>query len=46
VYASGPTEQVSWQIPDVAPIFSFGEDAQRELYVISGRGNVYRIARQ
>ncbi len=34
----------SYPLPDVGNISSFGEDAQRELYLISHRGTVHRIA--
>ena len=47
VYANGTAmEQTSWSVQNVAPIFSFGKDAQGELYLLSGNGSVYRIARQ
>jgi glucose/arabinose dehydrogenase len=34
----------SYPLPDIGNISSFGEDSQRELYVISHRGTVHRIA--
>jgi glucose/arabinose dehydrogenase len=40
------TEQTSWAVPDVLLITSFGEDAQKELYMLSSNGNVYRIEKQ
>ncbi len=40
------TERVDWSIPSVGNVLSFGEDASRELYVITGANKVYRIARQ
>lgn len=40
------TEQKDWGIQNVAPILSFGEDAQHELYLLSENGNVYRIVRE
>ncbi len=39
-------EQTDWAIPDVSPIYSVGEDAQKELYLLSGNGGVYRIVRR
>ncbi|MBI4539686.1 MAG: PQQ-dependent sugar dehydrogenase [Gemmatimonadetes bacterium] len=32
-----------WEVGDVGRITSFGEDAQRELYVLSSSGRVYRL---
>jgi glucose/arabinose dehydrogenase len=42
------SEQVDWDIPgsSVAPVYSFGQDSQNELYLLSGNGDVYRIVRQ
>jgi hypothetical protein len=40
------TERVDWNIPSVGNVLSFGEDANRELYVITGTSRVYRIAQQ
>ncbi len=40
------TERVDWNIPSVGNVLSFGEDANRELYVITGTNKVYRIAQQ
>jgi glucose/arabinose dehydrogenase len=48
-YANGIAgEQVDWGIPgdSVAPVYSFGQDAQNELYLLSGSGDVYRLVRQ
>ena len=46
-YRSGSvTEQVQWMVPSLASINSFGQDAQKELYVLLGNGNVFRIVRQ
>ena len=47
LYSNGAaTEQTDWNIQNVAPIYSFGQDAQGELYILSGNGTVYRIVRQ
>ena len=47
VYRNGAAaEQTDWAVPDVAPIHSLGEDAQKELYLLSGNGSVYRIVRK
>lgn len=47
LYAGGTAlEQVDWNIPNPGRIFSFGEDAQRELYLLASSGIVYRIVRQ
>ena len=44
-YAGGQAvDKRSYPLPDVGNISSFGEDAQRELYLISHRGTVHRIA--
>jgi hypothetical protein len=40
------TERVDWHTPNVGNVLSFGEDANRELYVITGTNKVYRIAQQ
>jgi glucose/arabinose dehydrogenase len=40
------TERVDWSIPSVGSVISFGEDASRELYVITGTNRVYRIEQQ
>ncbi|MDP3844460.1 MAG: PQQ-dependent sugar dehydrogenase [Oxalobacteraceae bacterium] len=40
------TEQKDWGIQNIGPILSFGEDAQRELYLLSGNGTVFRIVRE
>jgi len=39
-------EQVDWNIVNVGQIFSFGQDAQGELYMLASTGRIYRIARQ
>jgi hypothetical protein len=40
------TERVDWSVPSVGNVISFGQDANRELYVIAGSGKIYRIAEQ
>lgn len=40
------TEQVDWNIANVGQIFSFGQDAQGELYMLASTGRIYRIVRQ
>ncbi len=35
-----------WGITNVGNILSFGQDAQNELYMLSGTGKVYRIVRK
>lgn len=39
-------ERVDWNIPSVGNVLSFGEDANREMYVITGTNKVYSIAQQ
>ncbi|HEY0036883.1 MAG TPA: PQQ-dependent sugar dehydrogenase [Longimicrobium sp.] len=44
-YADGQAaDKRSYPLPHIGNISSFGEDSQRELYVISHRGTVHRIA--
>lgn len=46
-YSAGTAaEQVDWNIVNAGQIFSFGEDSQRELYMLASSGTVYRIVRQ
>ncbi|MBW3625142.1 MAG: PQQ-dependent sugar dehydrogenase [Armatimonadetes bacterium] len=40
------TEKRQWSLPSVGNIVSFGEDAQKNLYVLSFNGRVYRLANQ
>ena len=37
------SEKVSWTIPDIGDVVSFGRDADGELYMINANGRVYRI---
>ncbi len=47
VYLNGvATEQVDWNIISVGQVFSFGEDAQNELYLLTSTGRVFKIVRQ
>jgi glucose/arabinose dehydrogenase len=39
-------ERIDWAIPDIGRVISFGEDANRELYVVTASGKIYRVARQ
>ena len=40
------TEQREWALGDLGSILSFGEDANRELYILSSNGRVYRLDRR
>jgi hypothetical protein len=40
------TERVDWNVSSVGNVISFGEDANRELYLITGTQRVYRIEEQ
>lgn len=40
------TGQIDWNIVNVGSIFSFGEDAQKELYMLASTGRVFKIVRQ
>ncbi len=47
VFRNGAAEErTDWGVPDVAPIYSMGEDAQKEQYLLSGNGGVYRVVRK
>jgi glucose/arabinose dehydrogenase len=43
--ASGIVEQRDWDLPDIGPIVSFGQDADGELYLITAGGGIYKIGR-
>ncbi|MED5597407.1 PQQ-dependent sugar dehydrogenase [Janthinobacterium sp. P210006] len=46
-YGNGTASAVTdWGITNVGNILSFGQDAQNELYMLSGTGKVYRIVRK
>jgi glucose/arabinose dehydrogenase len=46
-YSNGTASAVTdWGITNVGNILSFGQDAQNELYMLSGTGKVYRIVRK
>ncbi len=36
-------EQREWEVGDLGQVMSFGEDAARELYILSANGRVYRL---
>jgi glucose/arabinose dehydrogenase len=38
------SEQMQWQVGDLGNVLSLGQDAAGELYILSGNGNVYRLA--
>ena len=38
-----PTEHAEWDVGDLGGVFSFGEDAVGELYILSTNGKVYRL---
>lgn len=47
VYSNGAAaEQIDWNIINVGQIFSFGEDSQKELYMLTSTGRAYKIVRQ
>ena len=46
-YSNGSASAVTdWAITNVGNILSFGQDAQKELYMLSSSGKVYRIVRK
>ena len=46
-YSNGtPSAVTDWGITNVGNILSFGQDAQNELYMLSGTGKVYQIVRK
>ena len=46
-YGNGTASAVTdWGITNVGNILSFGQDAQNELYMLSGTGKVYQIVRK
>ena len=46
-YSNGSASAVTdWSITNVGNILSFGQDAQKELYMLSSSGKVYRIVRK
>ena len=47
VYRAGAaTEQTDWPVANIGSVLSFGEDGQKEMYMLSSNGNVYRIEKQ
>ena len=41
---TGSPQVVEWDLGDLGEITSFGEDAAGEIYIVSARGRVYRLA--
>jgi hypothetical protein len=37
------TNRRAWNVGDLGPVMSFGEDGAGEVYVLSGNGSVYRL---
>lgn len=47
IYRNGQAmEQTDWSVPSLSSINSFGQDANGELYMLLGRGDVLRLVRQ
>jgi glucose/arabinose dehydrogenase len=46
VYNGTAAEQVDWNIANVGQVLSFGEDAQKELYMLTSTGRAFKIVRQ
>jgi glucose/arabinose dehydrogenase len=38
-----PVDEREWEVGDIGNVMSFGEDASRELYILSSNGTVYRL---
>lgn len=36
-------QRFDWELGDIGDVLSFGEDGDRELYVLSANGNVYQF---
>jgi glucose/arabinose dehydrogenase len=46
-YSNGTASAVTnWNVTNVGNILSFGQDAQNELYMLSGTGKVYKVVRK
>ncbi len=41
--ASSVSDEREWDVGDLGSVLSFGQDADGELYVLSGNGNLYRL---
>jgi hypothetical protein len=45
-YAGGVvTDEREWDVGGLGSVLSFGQDAQLELYILSGNGRVYRLTK-
>ncbi len=40
---SGIADELQWDVGDLGPVFSFGEDFDGELYIVSGNGTIFRL---
>lgn len=40
------SERTDYSVGTIAPVWSFGQDGQNELYIVAGSGNVYRLVRR
>ena len=46
-YSNGSASAVTdWNIANVGNIVSFGQDANKELYLLNATGSVYRVVRK
>ena len=40
---SGIADELQWDVGDLGRVFSFGEDFDGELYIVSGNGTIFRL---